>query len=83
MIQFDSHPGHHCFLLKLDVYRTVASDVPLVYLSLRKYEWVPTPGTIQELQTALPIYLVTATLAVRAGEIDGEKPSPRSTAAAV
>jgi predicted nucleic acid-binding protein len=27
---------------------------------------------IQELQTALPIYLVTATLAVRAGEIDGE-----------
>jgi predicted nucleic acid-binding protein len=27
---------------------------------------------IQELQTALPIYLVTAMVAVRAGEIDGE-----------
>jgi tRNA(fMet)-specific endonuclease VapC len=27
---------------------------------------------IQELQTTLPVYLVTATLAVRAGEIDGE-----------
>jgi hypothetical protein len=31
---FDSHPGHHCFRLKLDELQIAAFGVPLVYLAL-------------------------------------------------
>jgi hypothetical protein len=39
---FDSHPGHHSFLLKLNEF--LESSLSM-YLALRKYESVPTPNS--------------------------------------